>query len=156
MSETDQLTAAAGPLPGPEPFIHRARVSWGDCDPARIAYTARIPHFALDAIDAWWDHHVGLDWFKLNVDHGIGTPFVHLDVDFRSPVTPRAPLDCAVSFIRLGESSTGFRVEGRQDGTLCFEGTFVSVFIDGKSFRRIPVPAHIRAAIRSLLVAGRD
>ena len=31
---------------------HVIRVTWGDCDPARIAYTGRLPVFALEAIDA--------------------------------------------------------------------------------------------------------
>ena len=41
---------------GPEKhglYQHVLRVTWGDCDPARIVYTARIPWFALDAINAW-------------------------------------------------------------------------------------------------------
>jgi hypothetical protein len=32
-------------------FTHAIRVGWADCDPARIAYTGRIPYFALEAID---------------------------------------------------------------------------------------------------------
>ena len=41
------------------PYLHEIRVAWGDCDPAGIVYTGRIPAFALDAIDGWWDHYVG-------------------------------------------------------------------------------------------------
>jgi len=39
-------------------FIHRIRVRWADCDPASIAYAGQIPRFALEAIEAWWEHHV--------------------------------------------------------------------------------------------------
>jgi acyl-CoA thioesterase FadM len=128
-------------------FIHRIRVGWADCDPALIAYTGRIPCFALEAIDAWWEHHVGADWYRLNLDQNIGTPFVHLDVDFRAPVTPRAPLECHVHLKTLGTSSVTFQVEGRQNGVVCFGGTFVSAFVEAKSFRKVPVPEHIRAEI---------
>lgn len=138
---------------GGEPFVHRIRVGWADCDPARIAYTGRLPAFALEAIDAWWERHVGDDWFRLNLDRDIGTPFVHLDLDFRAPVTPRHPLDCAVSLTKIGESSIGFHVAGSQAGTLCFEGNFVSVFVEAHSFRKIVVPADIRATIAPLLAA---
>lgn len=154
MSETSVIEDAARVAAAP--FVHRIRIGWGDCDPARIAYTGRLPCFALEAIDAWWERHVGLDWFRFNIDRGVGTPFVHLDLDFRSPVTPRAPLDCTVALVRLGESSTGFRVEGRQDGVLCFAGNFVSVFVDADSFVRMPVPDPIRAAIEPLMAAGHD
>lgn len=33
------------------PFVWQRRVGFGDCDPAQIAYTGRIPDFALEAID---------------------------------------------------------------------------------------------------------
>lgn len=135
----------------PASFVHRIRVGWADCDPAKIAYTGRIPCFALEAIDAWWEYQIGDDWFRLNLDRNIGTPFVHLDVDFRAPVTPRAPLDCAVTLTRLGEKSVGFSVQGLQDETLCFEGEFVSVFVEADTFRKIPVPDHIRFIIEPFL-----
>jgi acyl-CoA thioesterase FadM len=97
-------------------FEHTIRVGWGDCDPARIAYTARLPAFALEAIDAWWEHHLGGGWYQMELDHGFGTPFVSMQIDFVGPVTPRHRLVCAVSPTRLGTTSIGFRVIGRQDG----------------------------------------
>jgi len=132
-------------------FTHVIRVRWADCDPARIAYTGRIPYFALEAIDAWWEAHVGDDWFRMNVDRDIGTPFVHLSVDFQSPVTPRHLLDCEVRLIRLGESSVRFAVRGLQDGVKCFEGEFVEVFVAAEAHRKIPVPAEIRPTLEGLV-----
>ena len=129
------------------PFIHRIRVRWADCDPASIAYTGQIPRFALEAIEAWWEHHVGLDWYALNLDRNIGTPFVHMTLDFRSPVTPRHILECAVSLARLGNRSIAHRVMARQDGALCFEGAFVAVFVDAEAMKPCTPPADILQAI---------
>lgn len=129
-------------------FEHEIRVGWGDCDPARIAYTARLPAFALEAIDAWWEHHLDGDgWFQMELDRGVGTPFVHLDLDFRAPVTPRHRLRCRVWPKRLGQTSVTFRVEGWQGGTLCFEGDFTSVFMVAGQFAKAPPPAEIRALV---------
>lgn len=136
----------------PQPFEHEIRVTWGDCDPARIAYTARIPWFALDAINAWWEHHAGDGWFQMELDQNVGTPFVSMKIDFRSPVTPRHRLICKVWPNRLGETSVGFHVDGMQDGKLCFEGDFVSVFIVADEFRKAPPPEHIRAIVESHLI----
>ncbi|MCL4676045.1 MAG: acyl-CoA thioesterase [Pararhodobacter sp.] len=133
------------------PYQHEIRVAWGDCDPARIAYTARIPWFALDAIDAWWERHLGGGWFHMEIDRGFGTPFVHMSLDFRSPITPRHRLICEVAPISLGESSIRFRVIGRQDGVLCFEGEFVCVFVVSESFRKRPAPDDVRALVEPLL-----
>ena len=129
------------------PFIHRIRVRWADCDPASIAYTGQIPRFALEAIEAWWEHHIGLDWYALNLDRNIGTPFVHMTLDFRSPVTPRHILECEVSLARLGSRSIAHRVMARQDGALCFEGEFVAVFVDAGAMKPRKPPADILQAI---------
>ena len=141
-----------------KPFLHSIRVHWGECDPAGIAYTANIPAWALKAIEAWWKHYAGFDWYELNVDHRIGTPFVHMHLDFRSAVTPRAMLDCEVRLLRLGRSSITHQVKAFQNGVLCFEGEFVAVFVDlhieiivdAQTKSRTP-PADILAAIKSAI-----
>jgi 4-hydroxybenzoyl-CoA thioesterase len=151
------VTRGIKPVPGPRdlepprepaaaPFVHRCRVTWADCDIAQIAYTGRLPCFALDAIDAFWTGTVGVDWYRLTLDHGISTPFVRLAMDLAAPVTPRHPLDCSVVVAKLGRTSIGFAVEGRQDGTLCFSGDFVCVFVESATFRKIEIPSLLRAA----------
>ena len=107
--------------------------------------------FALEAIDAWWEAHLGADWFAMNIDRDIGGPFVHLSMDFRSPVTPRHVLRCEVAPIRLGESSIRFRVVGRQNDTLCFEGEFVEVFVAAAAHRKIPAPDDFRTKLEKLM-----
>ena len=133
---------------------HEIRVAWGDCDPAKIAYTARIPAWALDAINAWWEEHLGGGWYQMEMDMGFGTPFVHMDLDFRSPITPRNRLICKVGPTRLGSSSIAFRVEGYQDGILCFEGNFVCVFIVAGSMATQPAPPNVRAIVEPLIVVS--
>lgn len=133
-------------------FEHEIRVTWGDCDPAKIAYTARIPWFALDAINAWWEHHLGAGWFQMELDHNIGTPFVKMEMSFKSPITPRHRLRCTVWPNKLGETSIGFHVTGRQDGIVCFEGDFVSVFTIADKFVKSPPPGEIRLLVEAHLI----
>ena len=133
-------------------YEHEIRVSWGDCDPARIVYTGRIPAFALEAINGWWEHHMdGMGWYQLELDQNVGTPFAHMSLDFRSPITPRHRLICQVWPMRLGTSSIRFAVHGFQNGTLCFEGQFVCVFIVADEFRVQPAPTNIRQVVEPLL-----
>ena len=127
-------------------FVHEIRVGCADCDPARIAYTGRLPCFALEAIDSWWEHHAGGDWFRLNLDRNIGTPFVGLSLDFRSPVTPRHKLCCHVGPIRLGTTSVTFQVKGWQADILCFEGEFTEVFVVADTFQKVPPPVATRCS----------
>ncbi len=128
-------------------FCHPIQVRWADCDPARIAYTGNIPGFALEAIDAWWGYTVGADWYRLNMDHNVGTPFVHMSLDFRSPITPRHVLECRVEPLRLGTSSIRFKVIGFQNDIVCFEGEFVEVFVEADSFQKTGVPEIFREKI---------
>ncbi|MDA0961342.1 MAG: thioesterase family protein [Proteobacteria bacterium] len=135
--------------------VHEIRVTWGDCDPARIAYTARLPWFALDAINAWWEAMLDGDgWFQMEMDRNVGTPFVRLEMDFLSPVTPRHRLICHVWPERLGETSVTFRVDAEQDGKLCFSSRSVSVFIRADVFRKQPPPEDVRAVVTRHLPQG--
>ena len=136
-----------------QPFVHPVNVTWGDCDPARIAYTARLPWFALDAINAWWEAHFdGEGWYQLELDRNIGTPFVSMD--FRSPVTPRHKLLCETYPTRLGEKSITFGMKARQDEILCFEGSFTCVFTIADQFKSQPAPQRLRDVIEPLVRAG--
>ena len=129
-------------------FVHPINVTWGDCDPARIAYTARLPYFALDAINAWWEAHLDGDgWFQLELDRNIGTPFVRLEMDFKSPVTPRHTLMCETFPMRLGTKSITFCVRARQNDVLCFEGKFTSVFTIADIFKSQPAPPELKDVI---------
>jgi 4-hydroxybenzoyl-CoA thioesterase len=133
-------------------FQHEINVTWGDCDPAKIVYTGRIPNFALDAINAFWEHHLDGDgWYQFEMDRKVGTPFVHMSLDFRHPITPRHKLLCEVVPTRLGETSIEFRVIGRQDGKDCFEGRFVNVFTDAIAFKKRTAPDDIRALIEPMI-----
>lgn len=133
-------------------FQHEIRVTWGDCDPAKIAYTGRLPAFALESIDAWWEHHLdGKGWFQMELDRNLGTPFVHLALDFLSPVTPRFRLICKVAPLALGDKSITFAVLGHQDGVLCFQGRFVCVFTRADVFQSQSAPPDIRDLVLPLI-----
>lgn len=131
------------------PFVHARRIRWGESDPARIVYTARYLDFAMDAIEAFFNDRLGASFYEFNMDHGCGTPFVHVELDFRSPLTPRETLETEVRLARLGGSSLTFAVKGRSGERLCYEGKLVCAFVDvtGPQMKPIPVPPNFRALL---------
>jgi YbgC/YbaW family acyl-CoA thioester hydrolase len=131
------------------PFVHARRIRWGESDPARIVYTARYLDFAMDAIEAFFNDRLGASFYEFNVDHGCGTPFVHVELDFRSPLTPRETLETEVRLARLGGSSLTFAVTGRSGERLCYEGRLVCAFVDttGAQMKPIPVPPQFRTLL---------
>lgn len=130
-------------------FEHQTLIHWGDCDPANIVYTGRIPNFCLDAIDAYLGDRAGGGWFIQENDNNMGMPFVRMEIDFRHPVTPRHPLVCRVWPAKIGTSSVTFRVEGRQDGVVCFEGLFIEVVTVADKFAKQPIPDHLRSVLEA-------
>ncbi len=131
------------------PFVHVRRIRWGESDPARIVYTARYLDFAMDAIEAFFNDRLGASFYEFNVDHGCGTPFVHVELDFRSPLTPRETLETEVRLARLGGSSLTFAVAGRAGERLCYEGKLVCAFVDttDAKMKPIPVPPQFRTLL---------
>ena len=103
--------------------------------------------FALEAIDAWWSDRLGAQWYEMEFDHGFGTPFVSMRLDFASPVTPRHPLVCEVAPVRLGRTSITFHVVGRQNGGECFSGAFTCVFVSHGGLEKREPPAHVRTLV---------
>lgn len=136
---------------------HAIRITWGDCDPAKIVYTARLPWFALDAINAWWEAKLGgHGWFQMELDRNVGTPFVRLEMNFLRPVTPRHGLVCHVWPVHLGDTSIAFRVDGDQNGQTCFSCRTVSVFIVADQFRKQPPPSDIRRIVEGHLSSAKS
>ena len=136
-------------------YAHPINVTWGDCDPARIVYTARLPWFALDAINGWWEARLDGDgWYQMELDRNVGTPFVRLEMDFHSPVTPRHPLVCHVWPERLGRTSVTFRVDGEQDGVLRFSSRSVNVFTRAEDFTKQSPPEELRRVVEAHLPEG--
>jgi len=144
-SSTD--IAAVHKMP-PGPYVHLITVGWGDCDPAQIAYTANVLSWGMKALEAWCNLCLGVNWFELNMNHGIGTPFVHMSYDFTSPITPRGLLECTVYVRKIGRTSLHHIIEGRQSGRLCFSGNMTSVFVAAAQLKPIAIPPNMREGIR--------
>lgn len=87
----------------------------------------------------------------MEMDRGFGTPFVHMSLDFRAPVTPRHRLLCHVWPARLGETSIEFRVDGEQDGKPCWSGRFVCVFVAAGKLAKRPPPDEVRRLVEAAL-----
>jgi len=131
------------------PLVHHRVINWRDTDAARIVYTVRFLDFAMEAIEEWFRVVIGLDWFDMNVDLGIGTPFVKTDIDFRAPLTPRDALRVTVLVERAGRSSISFNITGdRDDGVRSFEGRLVCCAVSNEgTMQAVEIPADWRSRI---------
>ena len=130
------------------PFVYRRRLFWGDTDTARIAYTSRFLDFMLEAGEAWMRTYLGTDWFIDTSEHERGSPIVHLEMDFMSPLTPKDALEVEVRIERAGETSITYHCTGYgNDRRLSFRGRFTSAGLHYASGERLSLPHRTREII---------
>jgi len=133
------------------PFLHTRRILFGDIDSAGIVFTPRISYFATEAIEAWYLNRLGIDWHLINNVDKIGTPFVRMELDFKSRMSPPDIIQTRVLLEKLGRSSLTFKITSRiQDtGRLCWEARATTVFVSNETYNSIPVPPPYRAAVQN-------
>jgi acyl-CoA thioesterase FadM len=124
------------------PFRYQRRVRFGDTDAAGIVYTGNVSSMALEAMEVWFRERLNVDWYDNHRRASVDSPCVHLEIDFRSPMTPRDTLDIAVLLERASGSSLQIRIIARNaiDAVLNWQSRFVFACVDLKTFRGAPIP----------------
>lgn len=136
------------------PFIHQRIIAFGDTDAAGIVYTPRFSHFCMEAAEVWFREIIDYDWYRINIELGLGTPVVHMEVDFLGPLIAGDQLSTRVAVKSLGRTSIALGFEGLK-GPLqqpVFSGLFIFCCTDRD---RIPmlIPARQRG-LAEAFVAG--
>ena len=127
---------------------------FGDTDAARVVYTPRFLDFAIEALDAWFDERLGVNWYDMNVEQNIGTPFVRTEIDYRSALTPRDTLASTVRLIKRGGSSLHFSVMGQVGTRLAYEAKLICAVARTDVFRTTRPPADWEDALAAELALG--
>jgi 4-hydroxybenzoyl-CoA thioesterase len=140
------------------PYIYRREIFWGDTDPARIAYTGRFADFALEAIESFYRARLGTDWSRMAFEEDLGTPFAHLELDFKSPVTTKEPLAMTVIVARAGRSSVDYHViaRGAETGELRFTAKATNVWVQSAAIKPVPIPERYREIIDREIANGAE
>lgn len=132
-------------------YVYQRRLHWGDTDAAGIVYTANYFDLCMEAIEGWFIATLQVDWFVMNTDMKLGTPFVHAEVDLASPLTPKDTLLVTVTVARLGHKSLSLRLTGcsKERHQEAFTGRFTCCFTDTESFTSVAIPADMRERIEA-------
>ncbi len=139
---------------GQIPYLYRRQIHWGETDAGGIVYTGQFLDFMMEASEMWWRDIVGPDWYKMKVEHGMGSPMVHASLDFTAPVYDGEVLELSVIVEKLGVSSITHLIEGRgPDGTHRFSGKLVGAVITLEPFKAVPVPDDWRQSIENYIAA---
>jgi YbgC/YbaW family acyl-CoA thioester hydrolase len=139
----------------PAMFVTRFDVRFADVDNAGIYYYPRFLHGFHVAFEKWWEEGVGRPYHLVTGVDKVGFPAVHIDCDFKKPVTFGDPLEIRVGVKKIGKTSVVFRYEiaHTETGELHCAADVTKVVVDMTTFRPMVPPPAIRKALESIRVA---
>jgi len=136
----------------PGMFVTPYAVRFADVDNAGIFYYPRFFHAFHVAFEKWWEEGVGRPYHVIIGTDKVGFPAVHIESDFRKPVTFGDPMEIRVSVTRIGRRSVVFRyvVAHRETGEVHAAADVTKAVVDMRSFRPMEIPEAVRKALDSI------
>ena len=131
-------------------------VRFADVDNAGIFYYPRFFHMFHVAFEQWWESGVKRPYHVVIGEDKVGFPAVHIESDFKKPITFGDPMEVRVGVTRIGNTSVDFlyQVAHRETGQVHAHARIVKAVVNMDTFTAMPPPEHIRAALESILVDG--
>jgi acyl-CoA thioester hydrolase len=128
-----------------EPFRHRLRVRYNECDPQGIVFNANYLTYFDITITELWREAVG-SWMEV-VAAGADMVVAEIRVRYRGALRFDDEFEVAATISRLGNTSMTAALELERDGDLVAEGEIRYVAIDPKAGEKTPIPDKIRGAV---------
>lgn len=127
-------------------YEHVWTVRFSDTDPFGIAHYSRIVAAVHETADAFVAD-VGVPFWEMVDEHGLGLPLLELDLEFHRPL--RAGDEVVVEVCTdLGERGVRFVYEARTaDGEVAFEGFEQRACVPVGGESAVPIPDDLRTAL---------
>jgi acyl-CoA thioester hydrolase len=129
----------------PEPFVHRLRVRYHECDPQGIVFNGTwFAYFDVTLTELW---RAAFGSYDAMVQSGSDVVVVSAAATFSASARFDDELDVAMAIERLGGSSMTSAFTVRRDGETLAEGRLVHVFVDPATMAKQQIPDHARDAL---------
>lgn len=130
----------------PEPYVHRLRVRYGECDPQGIVFNAHyLAFFDIALTELWREALPG--GYRTMIERGFDMVVAEATCRYRASAGFDDELDVAVSVAHMGTTSLGTAVTITREGTLIVEGEMRHVFVDLATRAKAPIPDWVREAL---------
>ena len=128
-----------------EPYVHRLRVRYGECDRQGVVFNANyFAYFDIAMTEIW---RAAIGRYDAMVDRGVDMVVAEANARFLAPARFDDEIEIAAAIERLGNTSSITRHLVRRDGELLVDGTMRHVFVDIQTMRKTPIPDWIRDAL---------
>ena len=131
-----------------EPFRHRLRVRWSECDLQGVVFYPQYLAYLDHTVTELWRAAIG-PYTEMIPQHGVDMVVAEAGLRYRASARFDDELEIAATVTRLGSTSitTSFTIERVSDGALLTEGELRHVFVDPGDFSKRDMPDSVRAGL---------
>jgi acyl-CoA thioester hydrolase len=134
-----------------EPFRHRLRVRYNECDPQGVVFNANyLTYFDLTMTELWRE----LGGYQSMVDAGVDMVVAEANVRYRAPLRFDDEFEARATVVRMGSSSMATEIELVRGDETIVEGKLRHVFIESGGGPTAPIPKSIRARLAEYATAA--
>jgi acyl-CoA thioester hydrolase len=132
----------------PEPFRHRIRVRFNECDGQGVVFYANYLVYFDIAMTELWREAFGNGYAGM-IENGTDAMVAEANIRYRASARFDDELDLVASVTRIGTTSTVTRLtaERVQDGTVLAEADLRHVFIKPDTLEKTEIPDEVRAGM---------
>jgi acyl-CoA thioester hydrolase len=124
-----------------EPFRHRLRVRYNECDPQGVVFNANyLTYFDITITELWRE----LGGYQKMVDGGVDVVVAEARVRYLGPLRFDDEFEVLATVARLGETSVTTDLRVDHDGEPVAEGELRHVFVGSGGGKTAPIPGPIR------------
>jgi acyl-CoA thioester hydrolase len=133
-----------------EPFTHRIRVRFAECDPQGVVFNAHyLAYFDISITELW---RAAFGSYQSMVDRGVDVVVAEAHLSFAAPARFDDELELQVAVTKLGNTSILTRHLVWRDGIKLVEGRMCHVLVELPSIRKTPLPDWVRDGLAPWMV----
>ena len=133
-------------------YVHRRKVMFKDCDPARIVFYPRYFEMLNDTVECFFDEVLGCPFEALHLGHAV--PTARIETVFLAPSRLGDWLEITLECRRVGRSSLDLAFAARCGDEMRLTATSTIVHV-GPEGRSVPWPDGLRKVLE-LQVKGME
>ena len=132
----------------PEPFRHRIRVRFNECDGQGVVFYANYLVYFDVAMTELWREAFGSGYAGM-IENGTDAMVAEANIRYRASARFDDELDLVARVTRIGSTSsmTALTAERVADGELLAEADIRHVFIDPRTSEKKEIPDEVRAGM---------
>jgi acyl-CoA thioester hydrolase len=125
-----------------EPFAHRLRVRYAECDPQGVVFNSHyLAYFDINITELW---RAAFGGYRAMTDRGIDLVVAEAQLRYRASARFDDELTLEIAVAQLGNTAITTRHRITRDDELLVEGTERHVVVSLETMTKTPIPDWIR------------